>query len=125
MNKTAMLLCQCRDVSENQFHKESTRQLLSGFDADVFDTSTSGKKELLCILHDTEIFDTVKPTKLYYELIKMSLSPRVSNPIILDFFAGSGTTGHAVMKFNSIETRDCKFILVTNNQNNICRDVAY
>ena len=97
----------------------------SWFDADVFDTSTSGKKELLSILHDTEIFDTVKPTKLYYELIKMSLSPRVSNPIILDFFAGSGTTGHAVMKFNSIETRDCKFILVTNNQNNICRDVAY
>jgi adenine-specific DNA-methyltransferase len=46
------------------------------------------------------------------------------NPIILDFFAGSGTTGHAVLELNKIENNR-RFILCTNNENNICRDVTY
>lgn len=44
---------------------------------------------------------------------------------VLDFFAGSGTTGHAVMKLNAEDGGDRKFILCTNNENNICRDVTY
>ena len=44
---------------------------------------------------------------------------------ILDFFAGSGTTGHAVMKLNAEDGGKRKFILCTNNENNICRDVTY
>jgi adenine-specific DNA-methyltransferase len=46
------------------------------------------------------------------------------NPIILDFFAGSGTTGHAVMELNK-KSGDRRFILCTNNENNICREVTY
>lgn len=45
-------------------------------------------------------------------------------PIILDFFAGSGTTGHAVLELNK-DGGKRKFILCTNNENNICRDVTY
>lgn len=45
--------------------------------------------------------------------------------IILDFFAGSGTTGHAVMKLNAEDGGNRHFILCTNNENNICRDVTY
>ena len=45
--------------------------------------------------------------------------------LILDFFAGSGTTGHAVMKLNAEDGGKRKFILCTNNENNICRDVTY
>ena len=41
------------------------------------------------------------------------------------FFAGSGTTGHAVMKLNAEDGGNRKFILCTNNENNICRDVTY
>ena len=48
-----------------------------------------------------------------------------SNSTILDFFAGSGTTGHAVMKLNAEDGGHRKFILCTNNENNICRDVTY
>lgn len=48
-----------------------------------------------------------------------------SDDIILDFFAGSGTTGHAVMKLNAEDGGNRKFILCTNNENNICRDVTY
>jgi adenine-specific DNA-methyltransferase len=47
------------------------------------------------------------------------------NSTILDFFAGSGTTGHAVMKLNSEDGGQRKFILCTNNENNICREVTY
>jgi adenine-specific DNA-methyltransferase len=47
------------------------------------------------------------------------------NGIILDFFAGSGTTGHAVMNLNKQDNGKRKFILCTNNENNICRDVTY
>ena len=45
--------------------------------------------------------------------------------LVLDFFAGSGTTGHAVMKLNAEDGGKRKFILCTNNENNICRDVTY
>ncbi len=44
---------------------------------------------------------------------------------ILDFFAGSGTTGHAVMLMNEEDKGNRKFILCTNNENNISRDVTY
>ena len=47
------------------------------------------------------------------------------NATILDFFAGSGTTGHAVMKLNAEDGGARKFILCTNNENNICREVTY
>lgn len=95
----------------------------SWFDADIFDTSTNGKKELLSILHDKEIFDTPKPVKLYEEIIKMSISPKVKKPTIIDFFAGSGTTGHAVL--NVFKDKEASFILCTNNENNICRNITY
>ncbi len=45
--------------------------------------------------------------------------------IILDFFAGSGTTLHAVMQQNNIDGRKRKCILVTNNENGICENVTY
>jgi len=45
--------------------------------------------------------------------------------IILDFFAGSGTTLHAVMQQNNIDGRKRKCILVTNNENSICENVTY
>lgn len=49
----------------------------------------------------------------------------LNDSVILDFFAGSGTTGHAVMKLNATDNGKRKFILCTNNENNICRDVTY
>ena len=45
---------------------------------------------------------------------------------ILDFFAGSGTTGQAVLQYNANhEGSNRRFILCTSNENNICRDVTY
>jgi adenine-specific DNA-methyltransferase len=45
--------------------------------------------------------------------------------IILDFFAGSGTTGHAVLELNKEIGGNRRFILCTNNENNICEEVTY
>lgn len=44
---------------------------------------------------------------------------------VLDFFAGSGSTGHAVISQNIEDEGNRQFILCTNNQNNICREKTY
>ena len=74
------------------------------FDSYIFGTSTEGKKELLRLLPENQnIFNTPKPIRLYLELMKLSLQSK--DAIILDFFAGSGTTGHAVMQLNKEDGR--------------------
>lgn len=95
----------------------------SWFDSDIYDTSTNGKKELLNILPDKKIFNTPKPVNLYKELIKMSISPKVKNPVILDFFAGSGTVGQAVLE--EFKGDNAQFILCNSNENNICKEITY
>ena len=47
------------------------------------------------------------------------------NSVILDFFAGSATTAHAVMQLNAEDGGNRQCILVTNNENNICEEVTY
>lgn len=68
-------------------------------------------------------FDFAKPTGLINYLFNLTGAGKEA--ICLDFFAGSGTTGHAVMKLNAEDGGNRKFILCTNNENNICRDVTY
>ena len=85
-------------------------------------TAESAKKELNEIIGAEHGFDTVKPVELITRLFFHSSQ---NDSTILDFFAGSGTTGHAVMKLNAEDGGTRKFILCTNNENNICRDVTY
>ena len=63
-----------------------------------------------------------KPVRLIKQLLKWTNKP---NAVILDFFAGSGTTGHAVLDLNKEDGGHRNFILCTNNENNICNDVTY
>lgn len=67
-------------------------------------------------------FDHPKPTGLIKFLISLV---KVCDPVVLDFFAGSGTTGQAVMELNKEDGGHRRFILCTNNENNICTDVTY
>ena len=69
-----------------------------------------------------KVFENPKPVSL---LIRIARFASMSNSTILDFFAGSGTTGHAVMKLNAEDGGKRKFILVTNNENGICEKVTY
>lgn len=84
--------------------------------------NTKGTKILKNIFQKNNVFSYSKPVSLIQDLVSLIDN---SNAIILDFFAGSGTTGHAVMKLNAEDGGNRKFILCTNNENNICRDVTY
>lgn len=68
--------------------------------------------------------DYPKPKSLISYLIKFNEDGRKNN-IVLDFFAGSGTTGHAVMQLNKEDGGNRRYILCTNNENNICEEVTY
>lgn len=72
-------------------------------------TSSSAKDEIEKIFGDRTLFDTPKPQKLIKELLRVS-SKKTS--IILDSFAGSGTTAHAVLDLNKQDGGNRKFILV-------------
>ena len=81
------------------------------------------KKEVGKILGDMTAFSTPKPVRLMERVITVASQP---DSIVLDFFAGSGTTGHAVLAHNAAHSDSRrKFILCTNNENNICRNVTY
>ena len=82
---------------------------------------TKAKTELSSIL-DNDFFSTPKPVGLIKWLIKRVKNRNIT---VLDFFAGSGTTGHAVLDLNREDGGNRQFILVTNNENNIGRDVCY
>lgn len=83
--------------------------------------SQKGTKEIQAILGKGK-FDFPKPLELISRIIKIGTDKKT---VVLDFFAGSGTTGHAVMKLNAEDGGNRKFILCTNNENNICREVTY
>ncbi|MBQ0099709.1 MAG: site-specific DNA-methyltransferase [Firmicutes bacterium] len=83
---------------------------------------TTAKTEIETVLGNRELFDTPKPIDLIIELLKIGSKKDTK---LLDFFAGSGTTGHAVMKLNAEDGGNRKFILCTYNENNICREVTY
>jgi len=69
-----------------------------------------GKRELRNIFADAdELFSTPKPTELLERILQIATD---KDSIILDSFAGSGTTGHAVLKQNAEDGGNRKFILV-------------
>jgi len=67
-------------------------------------------------------FPYPKPIYLIQKCIQIGTN---EGDIILDFFAGSGTTGHAVLRQNMKDGGNRHFILCTNNENNICEEVTY
>lgn len=80
----------------------------------------NGSLQLKAIFGD-KIFSYPKPL----DIVETLLRTQPSSSTILDFFAGSGTTGHAVLKLNAEDGGHRKFILCTNNENNICREITY
>lgn len=67
------------------------------------------KKEIITVLGDADSFDTPKPTRLIKRILQIATDP---NDLILDSFAGSGTTAHAVLNMNKADGGHRKFILV-------------
>lgn len=84
---------------------------------------STANKELNTIMGGKS-FDFPKHVNVIKRWIKL-VTNNNKNAKVLDFFAGSETTGHAVLELNKEDGGHRQFILCTNNENNICRDVTY
>lgn len=84
-------------------------------------TTSSGAEVLKTLFNVTRLFDNPKPLELISFLLKFSYD----SCTVLDFFAGSGTTLHAVMQLNAEDGGKRQCILCTNNENGICENVTY
>lgn len=89
-------------------------------DDDSFN-SARGSADLMAVLCAKK-FDYPKPLSLVQRTITIASH---KDSIILDFFAGSGTTLHATMQLNAEDGGHRQCILCTNNENNICEEVTY
>ena len=68
------------------------------------------------------VFDFPKPVELLIQFLDQTTG---ENSMVLDFFAGSGTTAHAVLEMNKRDNGHRRFILCTNNEGSICENVTY
>lgn len=93
-------------IFQNEKRKTNTSSLILNNG-----TTTDGTKYLGNILSNEKIGESIrpKPIQLLNKIIQISTNP---NDLILDFFAGSGTTGDAVMQLNAEDSGNRKFILV-------------
>lgn len=67
-------------------------------------------------------FSYPKPLELIMEILQ---GVSETDSLILDFFAGSGTTGQAVLELNRKQNGNRRFILCTNNESNLCEEITY
>lgn len=89
----------------------------------IIDFSTNdGTNELTDIMGTMGAFNNPKNEGMIKYLISLVNN---KNACVLDFFAGSGTTGQAVLDLNNEDGGKRTFILCTNNENNICQNVTY
>jgi len=115
---------------------------IAGMNEDVSGLSADGEDELSVIrsarggvateeikhLFGDKAFQHPKPLSLIKNLLQQATRP---GDIVLDFFAGSGTTGHAVLELNAEDGGDRRFILCSSTEatvkepeKNLCRDVC-
>ena len=88
-----------------------------------YDAAEYGTKLVHALVPKTH-FDFPKSVFNTYDCLAPIISQK-ENAIVLDYFAGSGTTGHAVMILNKEDGGNRRFILCTNNENGIAEEVCY
>ncbi|MCV3754361.1 site-specific DNA-methyltransferase, partial [Ureaplasma zalophigenitalium] len=109
---------------DNQDQKITNREFGNNFNNIIFEsniTTSAGKRMLISILNNKD-FSFPKPYQLIKYLINLITN---KNARILDFFAGSGTTGHAVMELNREDGGNRTYTLITNNENKIGDEITY
>lgn len=122
--------------------KESTKPLTSWIastldgeapdngEAGIATGTTQEGTQVLQRIMGGKVFDFPKPLSLIKGLISQATGSGDEH-IVLDFFAGSGTTGHAVLELNAEDNGNRRFILVSSTEatendpeKNVCRDVT-
>lgn len=87
---------------------------------DLGTAKTAGRE--LFEMFGKKVFNYPKPVDLIKRLFEISTKKEA---LVLDFFAGSGTTAHALLELNEEDKGERHFILCTNNEGNIATDVCY
>lgn len=115
-----------KDKDGNFYAEVNLRDVIEGevelFKDNRFYKKINTKPVLNLSSERIENFPTQKPIGLMKFLMEMMAGP---NSIILDFFAGTGTIGEAVLELNKEDGGNRQFILCTDNENNIAIDICY
>jgi adenine-specific DNA-methyltransferase len=96
---------------------------MTWWDKKEYSSTAYGTNLLKDIFAELQIFSY--PKSLYAVIDCLTVMTENNNALVLDFFAGSGTTGHAVLELNKRDGGNRRFVLSTNNENNICEEVTY
>ena len=84
---------------------------------------TTNGTDVIKQIFGTKVFQYPKPLQLIIDIVTATSLNR-EDAVVLDFFAGSGTTLHAVATMNKEDGGNRQCILVTNNENDICRKIT-
>ena len=102
-------------VRVKNYLKDENGQLRKGTQLSIITNvfNQEGSKEFGELMGDKRIFDFPKPTNLIQQLLKLEINGKVlDNEIILDFFSGSSSTAHAILKLNDELKTNNQFIMV-------------
>ncbi|MEK6963622.1 MAG: site-specific DNA-methyltransferase [Nanoarchaeota archaeon] len=132
-----------RQSAEENVHQLSVKKINSEYviirKKELFTYRTVwDDKKYYANVYGSKLLNNIIPTRFPFpkslyaveDCIKAVIHDK-NNAIILDFFAGSGTTGHAVMELNNKDGGERRFILCTNNEDNngegtkIATDICY
>lgn len=100
-------------VHTKQYLKDEAGKIRQGKAFSIIDDvyTQHGTNEIISIFGHAQYFSFPKPSKFIQKLIQVGLNGS-DNEIVLDFFAGSATTAHAVMQLNAEDNGNRKFIMV-------------
>ncbi len=93
------------------------------WDKPQYAAGSHGTNLLTKMFSKSHIFDFPKSLYAVQDCIRVCSSKK--DAIVLDYFAGSGTTGHAILRMNQEDGGNRSFILCTNNENKIAEEVTY
>ena len=98
--------------------------IFSIWDDSKYNAGIGGSGLLTRIMGSANTFPYPKSLFTVYEMISMFIRYK-KNAVVLDYFAGSGTSGHAVLELNKTDDGKRSFILCTNNENKIAEEVTH
>ena len=125
--KTEILIKESKNTPSGlEIHRKvrlnNTTKVKSFWYSPKYNAAAHGTKLLEDILGKNRAFEYPKSL---YAVLDTLIATTSDNSIVLDFFAGSGTTAHAVLELNKIDDGKRQVILNTNNENDICKNVCY
>lgn len=122
LNKDGYFVARKKGNKVELLHKYREQQVFKNVWTDKKYQSEFNGTNLLKAILGKNVFDYPKSLYLVEDILKITSK---KNSIVLDFFAGSGTTGHAVLDLNKEDGGKRSFILCTNNENGIANEVTY